>query len=97
MRKYRKYDWPKLLSEFKDSKLTQTQFCKDREINARYFNQQLNKRLRHDKAKFIAVDIKPGITAAPEAGFTLRVGRCEIQCPVDMPIQSLSTLIHSLA
>ncbi len=53
MKKYRKHDWPRLLKEFKRSGQTQVQFAKAHQIHPNYFNQQLHKRLKRDKPKFV--------------------------------------------
>lgn len=97
MRKYRKYDWPKLIADFEACNQTQTQFCKDRDINARYFNQQLHKHRSHDKTKFVELEVEPQQAATSEAGLIIVVGRCKIECPTSMPLQSFTTLVHSLA
>ncbi|WP_045856576.1 IS66 family insertion sequence element accessory protein TnpA [Teredinibacter purpureus] len=97
MRKYKKYDWPKLIEAFKQSGQTQTQYCKDQKINSSYFNQQLNKRLSRNQSKFVAVGVESTKIGTVDTNFTIAVGRCKIQCPANMPMQSLLTLVHSLA
>ncbi|PIE41368.1 MAG: hypothetical protein CSA49_03705 [Gammaproteobacteria bacterium] len=37
MASYRKCNWPVLLKKLENSGLTQTQFCKDKSVNPRYF------------------------------------------------------------
>ena len=98
MRKYRKYDWPKLFLEFESSQQTQTQFAKDRGICPRYFNQQLQKhRKPGNKAKFVELKVETKEVTPEEAGLTITVGRCKVECPTSMPLQSFATLVHSLA
>ncbi len=97
MRKYRKYDWPKLIADFEASDKTQTQFCKELDINARYFNQQLHKYRSQDKTKFVELEVEPQQTATAETSLIIVVGRCKIECPTSMPLQSFTTLVHSLA
>lgn len=97
MRKYKKYDWPKIIEEFKQSGQTQVQYCKDQKINANYFNQQLKKHRTRNQSKFVAVGVESPEICSVDANFTIAVGRCKIQCPANMPMQSLLTLVHSLA
>lgn len=97
MRKYRKYDWPMIIEEFKQSGQTQTQYCKEQKINPNYFNQQLNKHLSRNQSKFVSVGVESIKIEAVDTNFTIVVGRCKIQCPASMPLQSFSALVHSLA
>ena len=93
MKKYRKYDCPVLLEQFEQSGLTQAQFCKDNNLNPRYFSLQRSKRLRKSDTRF--TEIKIANEALME--FRLQVGRCQILCPATIPLQSLATLVHTLA
>ncbi len=95
MKKYRKHDSPRLLSEFNKSGQTQAQFSKAHNIQPNYFNQQLNKHLKRDKPKFVAVE--PPKADIEKEGLVITVGRCSIQCPSSMPLPSLSALVQSLA
>ena len=97
MRKYKRHDWPALIKAFHNSGQNQVQFCKSREINARYFNQQLGKFLTRDKAQFVSVDVEPPSIDPIDAGLTITVGRCKIQCPTSMLLQSFTALVQSLA
>lgn len=94
MRKYRKYDWPTLIAEFESSGLNQTQFCQERDINPKYFNQNLAKRRSKAGSNFVSAEIKP---ADFETTITINVGRCAIHCPSNMPLESFASLVHSLS
>ena len=93
MRSYRKYNWPALLEEFEQSDLTQTRFCEEKNINPKYFSQQRSKAKSNSERPFSKIEVSP----APSQGLTLEVGRCKIHCPDNMPLQSLATLVHTLA
>lgn len=93
MAKYRKYDWPALLEAFEQSGLTQTQFCKERDLNPRYFSFQRSKRHSVPESGFAKVEVVHNLSGE----FRLQIGRCQIFCPAQMPLQSLTTLVHALA
>ncbi|MCB5162594.1 IS66 family insertion sequence element accessory protein TnpA [Marinomonas algarum] len=44
MATYQKYNWLELFEAFEQSKLSQTAFCKQRNINPKYFNVKLKQR-----------------------------------------------------
>lgn len=97
MRKNKKYNWPELLTEFETSGLTQTQYCKERDINPRYFSQQRSKHLKKTaKSKFQKVKVEDTL-ANQATGLTIEVGRCKVQCPASLPLNTLIQLVHSLA
>ncbi len=93
MRQYRKYDWPALFVEFEQSGLNQTQFCKEKAINPKYFCQKHNEAKGKNKTPFTKVEAQ----SPSSEGLTLEVGRCRIICPNSMPLHSLAALIHTLA
>ena len=95
MRQYRKHDWSALLAEFEQSGLSQTEFCKQKDINLGYFCRKRNnlESKSSDSSTFAKVDVQN----TPAEGFSLQVGRCRILCPNSMPLQSLATLVHTLA
>ena len=89
-----KYNWPDIFKTFEESNLSQARFCKEQNINPKYFNLKYSKhRGEEGSTVFTKIEIKP----ASASGLTLKVGPCAIQCPESMPIQSLVSLVHSLA
>lgn len=96
MTTYRKYNWPVLLEEFENSGLTQTQFCKDKNINPRYFSLRRSKHLAGEHSVFTKVELA-STSSIPVTGITIEVGRCKIQCPPTLSALALAELIHSLA
>ena len=93
MREYRKYDWPALLEEFEQSGLNQTQFCQEKKINPKYFSQKRSKAKGKSRKPFTKVNVQE----PSSEGLTIEVGRCKILCPDSMSLQSLATLVRSLA
>ena len=51
MATYRKYNWQEYFKEFEQANLTQTEFCKQHGLNAKYFSQKL--------AQHKAIIVKP--------------------------------------
>ncbi len=96
MASYRKYNWPVLLEEFENSGLTQTQFCKNKDINPRYFSLRRSKHLARENAGFTKVELET-TSSNSTTGITIEVGRCKIKCPPSLSAQGLAALVHSLA
>ena len=91
----RRYNWPELITQFKQSGQSQTQFCKQHDLNAKYFSLKLSK-LRSNKAgSFVKARTEPEVVS-PQ-GLILQVGNCKIHCPEAMPIQSFVLLVKALA
>lgn len=95
MSKPRRYKWPELLAEFEQSGLSQVDFCKERQIDPKYFCQQRNK--YHNKANSAFTQIQVQTSGADANGLTLQVGQCQVLCPASMPIPSLVSLVRALA
>ena len=93
MRQYRKYDWPTLLAEFEQSGLNQTQFSKEKGINAKYLCQKLKEARDKNTKPFTKVQVE----ATSADSLCLEVGRCKIHCPHTLPLTSVVTLVNSLA
>lgn len=95
MTKQRKYDWPQLFTEFDQSGQSQTDFCKQHNINPAYFSQKLAKRKSPSVSPFSKVVLAPEVPQS--SGLILEIGPCKIHCPQSMPIASLVTLVKSLS
>ena len=91
MAKYRKYDWPCLIKEFKESGLKQTEFCEQQGINPKYFSQKLK---QVNNNQFAKVEVQPVMQSN---GLVLEVGRCKVICPADMSLSSFAALARALA
>ena len=94
MRQYRKYHWPDIFSAFEQSGLTQADFCKQHNINPKYFSLKWA-RYKREKSGFTPVVVES--TQFVTHGVVLEVGQCKIHCPATMSTESLATLIRSLA
>lgn len=90
-----RYNWPELLAEFEQSDLSQVAFCKERGIDSKYFNQQRNKHLRKQAAKF--TEVKTADSTPNTDGLVLQLGQCKILCPSSMSVNSLVSLVRALA
>ena len=93
MATYRKRNWQELFDTFEKSDLTQTEFCKEHDLNPKYFSQKLAQHKSGSSAfAKVSVEHKEPITT----GLILEVGNCKVHCPVSMPIPSFVTLVKSL-
>lgn len=91
---YRQRNWQELFETFDKSDLTQTEFCKQYEINPKHFSQKLAKNIAGNTtfAKVSGEPKKPITT-----GVIPEVGHCKAHCLMEMPIPSFVTLVESLA
>jgi len=94
---YQKHNWPALFEKFEESGLSQTEFCKQHELNPKYFSLKLSKRQGFKGTGFAKVNVTPKMSLSPTQGLVLEVGNCKIYCPSAMPIPSFVSLVKSLA
>jgi len=95
MSKRRRHNWPQLFVEYEQSNLSQVEFCKQHNLNPKYFSLKLSKRKTTEGSAFSQVTIQPEVNS-PQ-GLILDVGHCKIHCPGTMPIPSFVSLVKSLA
>lgn len=95
MTKRRSYNWPEIIEQFEQSDLNQTQFCKQHDLNVKYFNLKLSKFRSKEPRKFVKARVESE-TASPQ-GLILQVGGCKIHCPEAMPVQFVVSLVKALA
>jgi len=89
----RKYDWPALLQEYADSRLTQAQFCQNKGINAKYFSLRRARLLRQSQNDFIKVEVSP----ANHSGSVLfRFSGGELCFDTSVDPHYIATLIRAL-
>ena len=91
-----KYNWPDLIDSYQASALSQTEFCKEKNINPKYFNLKYSQHRskQDDTSTFVKAQIESAVQVPT---LTLHVGRCTVRCPHNMPIQSFVSLVHQLA
>ena len=71
MAKYRKHNWQELFETYDQANLTQTEFCKQYDLNPKYFSQKLIKNKVGNTA-FAKVSVEPRKPIT--TGFILEVG-----------------------
>ena len=93
----RTYNWPQLFAAFEQSGLSQVEFCKQHDLNPKYFSLKLSKHkaLTQESNPFAHVVVQPD--AASSQGLVLEVGNCKIHCPDTMQIPYFVSLIKALA
>jgi hypothetical protein len=58
MAKYRKHPWQEYFKAFEQANLTQTEFCKQHDLNPKYFSQKLAQHKMRNSA-FTKVSVEP--------------------------------------
>ena len=91
----KKYNWPELIEAFNGSGLTQTEFCKQRDINPKYFNQKLSKSKISVARPFVKAKVSPP-TSVPTS-IVVDVGACRVHIPTILPPQYLADLLKALS
>lgn len=98
MTQYRKYNWPELFAAFEQSGLSQVDFCKQHNLNAKYFSLKL---ANHKSAVVPTDSAFTRVTVVPELAATseliVAVGHCKIYCPNTLSVQSIVNLVKALA
>jgi len=60
-----KYNWPELIKSFDASGLSQTEFCRQNNLNPKYFSLKRSKLLSPEGASFVKVEVaKPSVTTS---------------------------------
>ena len=94
----RKYNWPELFKAFDASGLNQTQFCKQHDLNPKYFS---NKR-----SQFIAKQSSSGssdafhkvaVLPAAQSTMVLEIGSCKVHVPHAWSLAQTTAFIKALA
>ena len=95
MTTYRKYNWPELFASFEQSGLSQAEFCKQQNVNPKYFSQKRLLSLGEKTSRFDKISA-PSVQSAA-SNLTIHIGRCQIHCPHEMPLSDFANLIDHLA
>lgn len=98
MQRKTKQQWLTLIEQFESSGLSQTDFCKNHDLNPKYFSLKRSKLLAPTDASnspFIRAKLQADKGPSPE--FTLSYGRVKLQCNASISTDSLAQLIHALA
>ena len=95
MATYRKHDWQEYFKAFEQADLTQTEFCKQHDLNPKYFSQKLARHKASNNTAFAKVSVTPEEPSM--LGLIVEVGSCKVHCPASMPIPSFVSLVKSLA
>lgn len=95
MPKHSRYNWPELFVKFDESGLTQAAFCKEHDLNPKYFNLKLSKRRAQQSSAFIQVGVQPEQDCS--TGLVLEVGNCKVHYPTSMSVPSFVSLVKALA
>lgn len=92
----RKNNWPELVKLFEASGLTQAKFCKQNNLNPKYFGLKRSQILAASKSSaFQKIEVENKVSGSPH--LVIEFGRCKIHCPTSMSIQQLTLLVQGLA
>jgi len=101
MNKPTKQQWLDFIDEHKQSDLSITAFCRNKNISADnfyYHRGQLLKKMKGDSSPFIKASVtKNASSVKPASYLTLSVGRNQLQLPATISPQWLAALMASLA
>jgi len=94
MSRRRKYDWPSLFQEFKDSGLTQAKFCDEKDINPNYFSLRYTKHQRAQPDSFSRVEVSQ--VAPSNSGIVLRLSHGELHFDSNTEPEYIASIIRAL-
>ena len=101
MNKPTKQQWLEFIDEQKQSDLSITAFCRNKNISADnfyYHRGQLLKKMKSDSSPFIKASVTNSASAIKQPSYlTLSVGRSQLQLPATTSPQWLAVLMASLA
>jgi len=100
MTTYRKYNWPELFEAFEQSELTQTEFCKQHNLNPKYFNIKLSQRrqVTTEPSCFSRLQVaSPNYPPSESSQVVIEHGQCKIHCPAAMSPSAMADLVRLLA
>lgn len=90
MAKYRKHPWQEYFNAFEQANLTQTEFCKQHDLNPKYFSQKLSQhKMRNGAFNKVSFEPSPSVLTR----LMLEVGNCKVDCPDSMLISSFISLV----
>lgn len=101
MATYQKYNWPELFQAFEQSELSQTTFCKQRNINPKYFNVKLKQRqqvIDNPSSAFTRLQVASSEYSSHITNqVVIEHGQCKIHCPDSMTPSTMAALVRLLA
>ena len=101
MARYTRDQWLAFFSEHKDSGLTATEFCRQKNLNAKYFSLRKHQLLKipsikrqpnKTPTKFVAAQI----TAAVTAPIIVRYQSIEVSLPATLPVHWVADFVKAL-
>lgn len=93
----RREEWLALIADYEDSGQTQTAFCAERGINAKYFSLKRSQLTQEDKTPTESKSQFVRASSASCTGIKLRVGTVCLELPTDFPLDTLSRLVLTFA
>jgi len=94
MSRRRKYDWPSLFQEFKDSGLTQAKFCEEQDINPNYFSLRYTKHQQAQQNAFSRVEVSRATSC--NNGAVLRLSHGELHFDSNTEPEYIASIIRAL-
>ena len=89
--------WQSLITQYESSGLTQTAFCKQHNLNPKYFSLKRSKLLPNTSKASAFIQATPVVSSQPTSEIELQVGAVKIKLSTSMPSAYLVDLIRALA
>ena len=93
----RREDWLTLIADYEQSGQTQTAFCAERGLNAKYFSLKRSQLTQEGKAPTETKSPFVRVSATSHAGIKLRIGTVCLELPADYSLDMLTRLILTFA
>lgn len=93
----RREEWLTLIADYEQSGQTQTAFCAERGLNAKYFSLKRSHLTQEDNAPSESSSRFVRATASYHEGIKLRIGTVCVELPADYSLDNLSRLVLTFA
>ena len=89
--------WQALITQYESSGLTQTEFCKQHNLNPKYFSLKRSKLLPDNSKASPFIQATPIVSRQPTSEIELQVGEVKLKLSASVPSAYLVDLIRALA
>lgn len=89
--------WQSLITQHESSGLTQTEFCKQHNLNPKYFSLKRSKLLPNAGKASAFIQATPVVSSQPAREIELQVGAVKLKLSASVPSAYLVNLIRALA
>jgi len=92
-----KYNWPQLIQEQTVSGLSQSQFCKDRNLNPKYFSLQKSKQAKLASSSFLKAHVDVPVGRSDSSSIELVLAQGTLRFGASVSPATIASLLKALS